>query len=1333
VVNIADPGGRSMNRCRAILVALLALAPAAPAQQADGVRLPRQVESEQTYKRLVEAERKLIAGKAAEAADDLQRILDEAGDDLVSADSVRYRPARQVAQLVLAKLPAEVLRGYRDRTDGPARRLLEAGKKNHDPRPLRQLLDRYFASRPAESALLLLGELAFERGDFRAAEGYWRRLLPGANPSGEPSFPDPKADPATVRARVILAAIFAGERDRARRELKQFRRDFPKATGHLAGRDGPFADTLQALLARPPVVAAAHGDGEWTAFAGSAAHAGRANGRLPYYWPGGPTWTARLPGGGAGRVGSTKSVAFHPVALNGVAYVADAVRVFGFDLRTGRRRFAYDLRADEDAAKAITQVRVQLPLRDAADFTLTAARDRLFARLGVPTVAPPSGVSDGPTSLLVCFAPPARATEISPPLEVRWKLAPPESPAGPAAWEGAPVWAEGRLYAVLARFDGTRLVQSVACYDDPPGKPLWVADLCDAPQSDARTRQQLLTYADGKLVFCSQTGVVVALDATTGKAAWAFRYPKAARPPASGSPRDLCPPLAHGGRVFVAPADADRVFALDTQTGRTLWQAGPFQVAQLLGVSRGRLVCTLAAPVRGIRGLSVENGSYREPDGWMIHDDPMLRSYGRGLVSDDLILWPTQNDLFLLSPEDGLPVRPPIRKPHGNLAFADGVLIVATPTEVWGYVSGRVELPARKDAAAAHPDDPERARQLAHAYADAGRWADAARALRHAEPAADPARTRAEWLSDRAERALEQGQPDAARALLRQALNEQLPQDWRARAAGRLLTLEPPGGGGDAADQFFNALQQPADFAARWVLGPDGVPVQLRDLAARHFAVGVTTPPPAARPVPPTAVSFDLASLPRLEPNTTVVRETLFPSVRCRPLLPFAGRTNLPGLGAEAGREPRLLVADDAHVFAYRPDEDQPAWSAALPDGLIVTHAALVDNAILAAGPRGVVRLARADGRLRWAFRLPDADPLPSRGPLPTPRSADVPTTRPGLSDFALAGPRLLARLGEHHLLSLDVESGQIAWLLDTRREAKFTPFPFPSAPRFARPFFADGQVAIVHVSTGQRWSIQPNTGAVARVATSSPVPWVGPPVRVGRRVAVPDGPARVRALDPSTSQVVWSFDAGREASLTGRPPRLRAVSDGLLVAVSRNHGVEIERLLGLSGTRSWRSGPALITAGDIDWSTADTDYINVLIPAEGQLTALRLDSGRVAWTTDLTAEVGGLVTPWRVRAGRKAVLAYPAQPIAPDPPGAVAWHAAGSFLRAPGAARLPVLAAGLYDAWASRTVPLLFLDPETGRARHRLDLPAAGPALGVHLDPSYKVVVTAGKAYWLK
>ena len=63
----------------------------------------------------------------------------------------------------------------------------------------------------------------------------------------------------------------------------------------------------------------------------------------------------------------------------------------------------------------------------------------------------------------------------------------------------------------------------------------------------------------------------------TGKPAWGVPLPEAARPPTGPTVRDLSPPLAADGRVFVAPADADRVFALDAETGRLLWRDRPFQ------------------------------------------------------------------------------------------------------------------------------------------------------------------------------------------------------------------------------------------------------------------------------------------------------------------------------------------------------------------------------------------------------------------------------------------------------------------------------------------------------------------------------------------------------------------------------------------------------------------------------------------------------------------------------------------------------------------------------------------------------------------------------------
>ena len=248
-------------------------------------------------------------------------------------------------------------------------------------------------------------------------------------------------------------------------------------------------------------------------------------------------------------------------------------------------------------------------------------------------------------------------------------------------------------------------------------------------------------------------------------------------------------------------------------------------------------------------------------------------------------------------------------------------------------------------------------------------------------------------------------------------------------------------------------------------------------------------------------------------------------------------------------------------------------------------------------------------------------------------------------------------------------------------------------------------------------------------VAPSAALPWDGPPARLGAdRVAVADGPALVNGLEPDRTRVAWTLDAGGEASQTGRPPQVLAVSDGLVVAVSRNHGIELERLLGTGGTRLWHDhGPAFLPAGELDLSAADTDLVNLYVPAEGRLTALRMTDGRVMWVADLPASVTG----WRAHAGRHAVVALPARPVMADAPSP--GQAAVSFALAPGVWRVPALALALYDGWTARTVPVVVLDPETGRVRRRLDLPAVGPVLGVHLGPDRAVVATAGKAYWLK
>ncbi|MCU0705037.1 MAG: PQQ-binding-like beta-propeller repeat protein, partial [Fimbriiglobus sp.] len=224
--------------------------------------------------------------------------------------------------------------------------------------------------------------------------------------------------------------------------------------------------------------------------------------------------------------------------------------------------------------------------------------------------------------------------------------------------------------------------------------PLWVTDVLDAdPRPAIRHRHELLTLAGGNVVYCSHAGLTVAVNAATGKLAWAFRNPPADRPPVVPF-RDLCPAVYADGRVFVAPADGDGVFALDADTGRKLWATvAPVYPEQLLGVARGRLVVTThatrisAAVVAqgGVRGYDAATGVDKPPLGWQNHDDPILNGYGRGVAADNLVFWPTPAGTMMLDPATGRRARPTNTRLPGNVAVADGFLVVATATELWWY------------------------------------------------------------------------------------------------------------------------------------------------------------------------------------------------------------------------------------------------------------------------------------------------------------------------------------------------------------------------------------------------------------------------------------------------------------------------------------------------------------------------------------------------------------------------------------------------------------------------------------------------------------------------
>jgi outer membrane protein assembly factor BamB len=1253
--------------------------PFAAAQPADGAAL--RGDSPPTRKRLAEAEARLVGGKGLDAADELQRLLDEAGDDWVSLDGRQFRPARWVAHQLLAKLPPDALKAYQARVDAPARKLLDAGRRSLDPGPLWQLLDRYFVSRPAADGLLLLGDLLFERGEFRTAELVWRRLLPDAG--ADVSHPSPPADLAPVRARVVLAAVFAGELDRAAAELKAFAEKHPAAAGPFAGKTGPYADALRGYLDRPPRPPAdPAGATDWPTFAADPGRTGRARGPIPHHWPAVPTWVAPIPGAVAAPPGVAAAPGRppfgHPVVADGKVYVADAGRVYSFDLRTGLPA----------AAPSRPRPGPAFPPRGGAPdpdpcATLTWADGRLYARAGPAAVRSPDVPRPGRAaeeSAIVCYAPPADPGR---PLREAWRLPPPQPGEGKktAAWEGAPLVAGGRLWAALARFEDGRVVHAVAGLDPadpdpPPDRPNWAVDVCDAPAgTDPRGRQELLTLAGRHVVLCSNTGAVVAVDAVTGRRAWAFLYPRAVRrtePPRSADPS---PAVAAGGRVFVAPADADRVFALDAETGKLLWESERAEGAAIVGVTRGRVIVTTTGPVRGLRALSAVTGSYRRPDGWVQSGTSGdWLGYGRGFVTDRAVVWPSRSryGLYFLDPETGepIPTAPPVRGPRnglfGNVAYADGVLVVVTPTEVWGFVA--------EGKPPADPPDPDPRRRVIAAV-------------------------------DRAERQLADGDATAARAALREVARGEYPAGWRAWAAARLLLLGPP------ADDVRDVPT--SDLLPEWLATSAGEIVTLRTLIDRHTG---RPEPPKEPPAPiPVRQPGEVADL---SPGACVRHEVRLPPAS-RPL------RLIPGGNAA---EKHLFVATPDRLLAVAlaaPDRSVTDYPAAD----LFTHAADLPRGFVAAGPSAVA-VYDTPGEAPWVFRVPDADPLPD-GPARPPLRTDGPPA-PLLSSFALAGAWLVARLGEHHLLALDLPGRRVAWVRGGDGRAGYFPVGFGSAPRFCPEVFTSDRLVVVQLSDGRRWALDRDTGrARGPDEPTARVAWAGPPVGFAGRVLFPDGPGLVRLANPITGRERWVYEAGGEASLAGDPPAVRAWGEAVIAAVRRDYGVDLDRIDPADGGSLWAGDGAFVDAGRLDLRQADADGHHLYVPAGNRVLAVHLGNGKPAWSADLPEP--NTAAGWAVRAAGRVVIVYPAEAVPAEPAAGVLERAGWSWLRFPAGWRLPGLAAAVYDSWTDRAAPVLLFDPETGERLKELVVPGRGPGVAARLTADALVLATGDRVVWVR
>ena len=273
----------------------------------------------------------------------------------------------------------------------------------------------------------------------------------------------------------------------------------------------------------------------------------------------------------------------------------------GFNLLSGRRIPSLELASASKLASG------KIPPPDPCP-TLSADGDRLYVRVGPGVIKSVKGKEDEETAI-ACIRIVSNADGTCR-LKEMWRIKPPRAGGRESLDVGrrAPGFRPahvGRIRA-LRRWSHCpccRVLRSERCI---VGARSALMDDGHLRWTDRRRRgaprHELLTLAGRHIVFCSNTGAVIALDAATGRRAWGFRYPRSRQTDAAQSPHPT-PVVSSAGRLFVSPADGDAVYALDPESGRVLWQSGPMTGARILGVSAGRVIVTVEGLVRDSRSV----------------------------------------------------------------------------------------------------------------------------------------------------------------------------------------------------------------------------------------------------------------------------------------------------------------------------------------------------------------------------------------------------------------------------------------------------------------------------------------------------------------------------------------------------------------------------------------------------------------------------------------------------------------------------------------------------------------------------------------------------------
>ncbi len=738
-------------------------------------------------------------GQWAEAVEIEQRVIEQYGEKVVklnkddpaadpTGESVLFVDLRRFCQRRLAALPPEARAIYRRRVDSQAERWFQEGTKQRDRSLLRRVVEETFCSSRGDDAADLLGDLAFQDGRFGEALLMYRRLVPD-RPDDRSGLvhPDPSVDLARVAAKKLLCRAALGENPPDNAALDAYAKAYPDVAGTLAGRTGPYLQSLKQALASDRLAPPAQPDSRWPTFAGSPTRTKVVPGSIDV---GSQQWqvdlmpispdrkfppSRRMGGFASTPIPTDRLLGYHPIVLRDQVIVCDETRVVAYNLNDRPASASSTIKEvwRHDADPEASTPQAARAYANVPRYTLTAFGDRIYVRLG-PTVVPYFGMgrmgmgmgmggaqAGASQSAIVALDRSAEgkslwrrsAAEISFPGR-------PEGTNRNAGFEGTPV-ADARSVYVAMTDRREQTTTYVVCLDAETGATRWVRYV-GAASSDAENimgfgmgmgfgpgypselGHRLLSLDGPTLFYQTNLGAVVSLDAETGAIRWVVTYPRIERTDGQSRERDLNPAIVHEGLVIAAPDDSSSVYAFHAGTGRLVWKTDPLpddvKLAHLLGVAKGRLIGT------GDRVVLFDVKTGKRVSIWP--DGPKgYEGFGRGLLAGDKIYWPTRTEIHILDQATGLRTDPPIKLQEsfqtsgGNLAVGDGYLIIAQTDKLVVFCQNSRLIQRYRDEIAAAPEQASSHFRLARAAEATGQEELALTSLARALDLARPSET----------------------------------------------------------------------------------------------------------------------------------------------------------------------------------------------------------------------------------------------------------------------------------------------------------------------------------------------------------------------------------------------------------------------------------------------------------------------------------------------------------------------------------------------------------------------------------------------------------------